>query len=325
VNVKATAKQLLTEAGVKEDRNFYGPFTGRKEKAALTVPQMIQAAWLANDAEAFAKVFVENGSLLMRDEQLTSRDQIFDHRSAGYRGGYKGARVTGWPLAVRFLSSDCAVVVTQGGIILPGETEIAPDRQIRATWVVVAEDGVWKLLSHHSSPIAGPAGVPAGSPETGSYSEENSMSNDAAQLVTMAKEWAGRYGKFSNGVEGAVLTVPLRVTAAWDSNDADAFAGVFTDNGSMLVGDEQLTTRDQIRDYMAGAFAGGWKGTRLADRPVEIRLISDNVAVAITQGGILLEGEDEVAPSRQTRTLWVTTKQDGEWRLVVRQTSPTAS
>jgi len=245
---RASAAQVLARAGVPEDPAYYGPFTGEREKAVLAVPQLIQAAWAAGDADAFAAVFTDNGSLLMRENQLTSRAEIHAYMAAGFRGDYRGARVSGWPLAVNFLGPDVAVVVTQGGILLRGETTVAPSREIRATWVIVAEDDTWKLLSHHSSPLRA-AAPPTETPIDG---KEYTMSSDAAKLVAQAKEWAGHYGKYSNGVEGAVLTVPLRIRAAWDRNDADAFADVFTDEGSMLVGDNQLTSRDQIRSYMTG-------------------------------------------------------------------------
>lgn len=150
-----TASAILADAGVAEDPAFYGPFTGYVERAVLTVPQLIKAAWAANDAELFADVFTENGSLLMQDKQLTSRDEIRAFMAAGFRGPFKGAHVDGWPLTLTFLRPDAAMVVTQGGIMLDGETEIAPQREIRAMWVIVARGNRWRLLSHQSSPIRG--------------------------------------------------------------------------------------------------------------------------------------------------------------------------
>ncbi|MCA1655680.1 MAG: SgcJ/EcaC family oxidoreductase [Pseudonocardiaceae bacterium] len=151
----STASEILEAAGVPEDHEFYREFTTEREKAVLTVPQRIQAAWLANDADAFAGVFAENGSLLMQDDQLTSREEIRSYMAAGFQGPYRGAHVNGWPLQVDFLSEDAAMVITQGGIILAGESEIAPERQIRAIWVIVRQDGEWRLFSHQSSPIKG--------------------------------------------------------------------------------------------------------------------------------------------------------------------------
>jgi uncharacterized protein (TIGR02246 family) len=152
---KATAAQILAAAGVPEDWSYYGPYVSDDERAVLAVPQVIQAAWAANDPELFADTFTENGSLLMGDTQLLSREEIRAFMAAGFEGPFRGARVSGWPLAVSFLTDEAAVVVTQGGIIMPGQTGIAPEREIRAVWVIVAQDGTWRLMSHQSSPIRG--------------------------------------------------------------------------------------------------------------------------------------------------------------------------
>ncbi|MEV0899231.1 SgcJ/EcaC family oxidoreductase [Actinoplanes sp. NPDC049802] len=150
------AGAILAAAGVTEDPSYYRQFTRADEKAALTVGQRIQAAWAANDADRFADVFAGNGSLLMRDEQLTSRAEIRSYMAAGFAGPFRGARVTGWPLEVRFLNNDVAVFVTQGGIVLSTDDGLQPRNQIRATWVVVRRGpGRLELLSHQGSPIKG--------------------------------------------------------------------------------------------------------------------------------------------------------------------------
>lgn len=151
-----TASDLLDKAGVVENHDFYRGFTSADQKAVLTVPQRIQAAWETNDADAFAEVFTDNGSLLMRDHQLTSKEDIRSFMNAGFNGPLKGARVTGWPIEVKFLSENAAMVVTEGGIIMPGQSDIAPENFIRATWVVTRQpDGELNLVSHQSSPIKG--------------------------------------------------------------------------------------------------------------------------------------------------------------------------
>jgi uncharacterized protein (TIGR02246 family) len=148
-----SASAILAGAGVDEDWSYYGSFTADDERAALTVPMRIQAAWASNDADAFAAVFAAEGSLLMREDQLTSREEIRSYMAAGFRGPFRGARVSGWPLAVTFPTDEVALIVTEGGIRLAGETSTAPERQIRATWIVVRLAGAWQLISHHSSPL----------------------------------------------------------------------------------------------------------------------------------------------------------------------------
>jgi uncharacterized protein (TIGR02246 family) len=150
------ASTLLAAAGVNEDTSYYRGFTAENEKAALTVAMRIQAAWAANDADAFADTFVENGSLLMRDNQLKSREEIRSYMADGFAGPLKGARVKGWPIALKFLTDDVAMVVTEGGILMPGDTDIAAENFIRATWLIVRQpDGRLSLVSHQSSPVKG--------------------------------------------------------------------------------------------------------------------------------------------------------------------------
>ncbi|MGQ0842060.1 SgcJ/EcaC family oxidoreductase [Actinokineospora sp.] len=144
----------------------------------------------------------------------------------------------------------------------------------------------------------------------------------ASSLVAGAKKWASHYGAFAGGKEGAVLSVPLRIRGAWEQNDADVFADVFTNNGSLLIGDDQLTSRDEIRAHMATGFASHYKGASLVDEPLEIRFLTDDVALAITEGGVLYAGETELPAERVVRTMWVIARQDGEWKLVSHQTSP---
>lgn len=151
------------------------------------------------------------------------------------------------------------------------------------------------------------------------------MPGKASSLVAQAKVWASHYGKFTLGEEGAVLSVPLRIRGAWENQDADAFADVFVENGSMLVGDQQLKSREEIREYMRAALAGPYKGARLTEEPLEIKLLTPTVAIAVTQGGLIPGGETELSPEAEVRALWVIVKQDGDWQLASHQTSPIKS
>jgi uncharacterized protein (TIGR02246 family) len=148
------------------------------------------------------------------------------------------------------------------------------------------------------------------------------MATKASALVDGAKKWAKNYGAFPNGTEGAVLSVPLRVRGAWDRNDADAIADVFTENGSMLFGDEQLTSREAIRSYLTDIFAGSYRGSKVEDDPVDIQAITENVALVISEGGVVRSGESSLPAGRSNRTTWVVVRERGEWRLFSYQSSP---
>lgn len=149
------ASEILADAGMPEDSSYYGAFASEDEKAVLSIPMRIQEAWERNDADFFADTFADNGSLLMQDDQLTSREEIRAYMASGFQGIYRGARVRGWPLTVKFLSDDTAMVISQGGILLAGEDQVSPERSVRVTWIIVKRDGGLKLFSHQSSPLKG--------------------------------------------------------------------------------------------------------------------------------------------------------------------------
>jgi uncharacterized protein (TIGR02246 family) len=148
------------------------------------------------------------------------------------------------------------------------------------------------------------------------------MDSKASSLVDKAKKWATHYGDFTSGDAGAALTAPLRIRGAWESNDADVFADAFTENGSMLVGDEQLRGREQIRTYMADAFAGGFQGSRIEDEPDEIVFLDENTALVISKGGVLMKGETSLPAERENRNTWIVVRKQGDWKLFSYQSSP---
>src|SRR5882757_2883443 len=105
------------------------------------------------------------------------------------------------------------------------------------------------------------------------------------------------YGEFTGEKEKDALSVPLRLVAAWAENDADGVANVFTDDGILILpGDVYKKGRDEIRAFMKAAYAGPFKGSGVTGNPVDVRFVSDDVALLRTHGGILAPGEAEIDP-----------------------------
>lgn len=126
--------------------------TPEDQAAIAALPQRIVAAWAAHDADAFAEVFTEDGSMILPGLYRKGREQIRSYMSTAFAGQYRGTTVTGEPVDLRFLGDTAAVLVTQGGVKLPGETEVAAGRAIRASWIVVKQDGQWFLAAYQNSP-----------------------------------------------------------------------------------------------------------------------------------------------------------------------------
>ena len=59
-------------------------------------------------------------------------------------------------------------MISEGGIIFPGQDAVASEGLIRATWVLVRRDGNWLIASYHNSPasfgvVFGSGPLPSGS------------------------------------------------------------------------------------------------------------------------------------------------------------------
>ncbi|WP_049563149.1 SgcJ/EcaC family oxidoreductase [Nonomuraea sp. SBT364] len=121
--------------------------------AVREVPRRIIAAWAANDGDAFAGAFTEDATMILPgDVFVTSRDGIRAYMSAAYAGPLKGTRVFGEPVSAKFLGPEAAVLVTKGGVLAGGETEVAPERAVRATWVLAKQDGQWLITAYQNTP-----------------------------------------------------------------------------------------------------------------------------------------------------------------------------
>ncbi|MEE4544625.1 SgcJ/EcaC family oxidoreductase [Streptomyces sp. V4-01] len=118
--------------------------------AALT--QQVIAAWARNDADGFADLFVEDGTMILPGLIKLGREEIRGYLTDAFAGPYQGTRVTGRPLGIRFLSPESGILLTQGGVLAPGETEISDAQTIHASWVVVKLGGDWRLAAYQNSP-----------------------------------------------------------------------------------------------------------------------------------------------------------------------------
>src|ERR671926_1890379 len=100
-----------------------------------------------------------------------------------------------------------------------------------------------------------------------------------------------RSGMSSNpspGTDNSPATAVGRIVAAWAVNDADAFAEVFVEDGTMVLpGDVHLTSREQVRTFMREGYEGRYRGSRVTGRPLSMSQVTDDVAIVTTEGGVL--------------------------------------
>jgi uncharacterized protein (TIGR02246 family) len=124
-----------------------------EERAVLQVLNDLYAAWAANDADALAALYTEDGTSILPGAFRRNPADLRAAMAAAFAGPMKGSRAIDEVQSVRFLTPDVAVVISEAGILMAGETELPADRLRRATWVLARQAGTWRIAAYHNSPV----------------------------------------------------------------------------------------------------------------------------------------------------------------------------
>jgi uncharacterized protein (TIGR02246 family) len=125
--------------------------------------------------------------------------------------------------------------------------------------------------------------------------------------------------------ENDVRAVLRSITAAWDANDAAAFAAAYTPDATVvLTGGVFHRDREEIRAYLAAGFDGPLKGTRGIDEPELVRVTGDS-AVVVSRTGFLMVGETELPAARERRATWTLRRTPEGWRVAAYANVATAN
>ena len=123
-------------------------------RAVIDVLARLYKAWEANDAETFVADYIDDASVIQPGVYKKDREEIRTTMAAAFAGPLNGSRATDHPVDVRFLTDDTAIVVSEGGIIFPGQDAVASERLVRATWALVRRGDAWRIASYHNSPAS---------------------------------------------------------------------------------------------------------------------------------------------------------------------------
>jgi uncharacterized protein (TIGR02246 family) len=133
----------VTQAGVG---------TTQEQAEAKAVVDGVAAAWKDNNPDGFADAYTADASLILSgDRFLQGREMIRAVITQKFKAGHKGTTLLQNIVDLRFPAPSTAVVITEGGVLAPGESEPAPERAIRATWVLVKEDGNWLITAYQNT------------------------------------------------------------------------------------------------------------------------------------------------------------------------------
>ena len=114
--------------------------------------QQVLDSWNRRDADAYAKPFGEDGSVVGFDgsemtgsaEIAATLGKIFkDHATGAYRGIVR---------CVRMLTPDVGLLRAIAGIVPAGQSDIEPKLNSVQSLVAVSHDGVWRIAHFHNTP-----------------------------------------------------------------------------------------------------------------------------------------------------------------------------
>jgi uncharacterized protein (TIGR02246 family) len=124
-----------------------------EEKAARGVVETVGKAWGDNNPDGFADAYTEDATMILSgDRFFRGREVIRKVAQQQFSSAHKGTTLLQNVVDLRFIGPGTAVIVTEGGVLAPGETEPAPDRAIRATWVLAKKpDQKWYVAAYQNT------------------------------------------------------------------------------------------------------------------------------------------------------------------------------
>jgi uncharacterized protein (TIGR02246 family) len=114
--------------------------------------------------------------------------------------------------------------------------------------------------------------------------------------------------------EDAIRAIHFRMIDAWNAGDAADFAAPFTDDADFIAFEgTHLKGRKEIASFHQQIFETVVKGSRLRGEVQFVRLLSPTLAVMHSIVKVILSGQTEPSPSRDSMQLTVVAKRDEKW------------
>ena len=126
------------------------------EAAIQSVLVESYTAWEAGDADGLVANYTADATAIMTASLRDSRDAVRENMALAFEGPLKGSSTYNKQLSLRFVGRDAAIVVSESGILFPGQTEVPDTGKVNATWVLEKRDGQWLIAAYHNSPVLAP-------------------------------------------------------------------------------------------------------------------------------------------------------------------------
>lgn len=140
----------MTETSAPAAAKSKGALIGELMAEVAKVPDRLVSAWAAHDGEAFSQLFAPDGTMILPGVYVKGRDAIRKYMEEAYANQYKGTTVSGAPLDIKPLGTDAVALLTVGGVHAPGEAKYSDKEAIRASWILVKSEGMWRLAVYHN-------------------------------------------------------------------------------------------------------------------------------------------------------------------------------
>jgi uncharacterized protein (TIGR02246 family) len=119
----------------------------------LAIFDAMSSAWDAGDAAVFADFYTDGATVVGPGIHLKGRAHIRQSMAGAFGGPLKGSKRPHQLQSARLLDTDNAIVVTRSDTVLPGETQVPPEREHLVTWVLARRRGRWMVEANHMSPV----------------------------------------------------------------------------------------------------------------------------------------------------------------------------
>lgn len=110
------------------------------------IPLQIVKGWGEGDGGAIAAVYADDGVLVAgHGVVLRGPADIASYHNEQFGAALKGSKLTVQITSVRFIEPDVVVLQTEGGILRPGQTQLAAGNRGVQSFVLVKRDGEWRI------------------------------------------------------------------------------------------------------------------------------------------------------------------------------------